>query len=200
MNYHGTSIVKKSLERHSLYETPCQNNIVFKDTELPGVLEVHYVIHKDDRGHLCKPYERSAFAKQNLDWFFPAESLFSYSEPNVLRGMHYQSGCAKLVWIVGPGHVTDVALSVNRFSSSYGQYAVFELYEGKGLFIGPGYAHGFCVMGDAPVCFHYMTNVAWNPDQEAGVYWGGFGMNWPIKDPIISAKDAKLPLFGEHEW
>ena len=66
------------------------------------------------------------------------------------------------------------------------------------LYIPDGFAHGFCVMsGEAVVSYKATDEYA--PDLERGILWNDpdIGIQWPIANPILSARDAQLPLLRE---
>jgi dTDP-4-dehydrorhamnose 3,5-epimerase len=63
------------------------------------------------------------------------------------------------------------------------------------LYVPDGFAHGFCVLsGVADVV--YKTTAEYAPELERGIRWNDpqLGIRWPIADPILSKKDAALPL------
>ena len=77
------------------------------------------------------------------------------------------------------------------------------------MFIPPGFAHGYCVASETAV-FAYKCTEFYNPATEHGIIWNDPELNidWPIKEPILSAKDKNytrlkdiapdtLPHFGE---
>ncbi len=66
------------------------------------------------------------------------------------------------------------------------------------MYIPPGFAHGFCVLSDF-ADFNYKCTEYYHPDDEGGIRWDdpNLNINWPLKNPIVSKKDKRLPLFHQ---
>jgi hypothetical protein len=82
-------------------------------TIIPGCYEVELSPRLDKRGSFVKTFQATAFRELGLETGF-LESFYSVSQPNVLRGMHFQlppSDGAKLVCCL-QGEVLDVALDL----------------------------------------------------------------------------------------
>ena len=60
-----------------------------------------------------------------------------------------------------------------------------------------GFAHGFAALEDS-VFFYKCSNV-YNKASESGIRWNDPELNidWGVENPIISMKDAELPLMAE---
>jgi dTDP-4-dehydrorhamnose 3,5-epimerase len=56
------------------------------------------------------------------------------------------------------------------------------------------FAHGFCVLSETAV-FTYKCSDYYAPASEWGVLWSDaeLGIDWPVKKPLVSSKDAALP-------
>jgi dTDP-4-dehydrorhamnose 3,5-epimerase len=66
------------------------------------------------------------------------------------------------------------------------------------LYIPEGFAHGFYVLSqEADVLYKVTEEYA--PELDQGIYWNDpeIGIQWPNPDPILSAKDAQLPLLKD---
>jgi dTDP-4-dehydrorhamnose 3,5-epimerase len=68
----------------------------------------------------------------------------------------------------------------------------------KQLYVPPGYAHGFCVLSEVSEMVYKCTTL-YQPTADACVLWNDpqIGIDWPIADPILSAKDAAAPRLAE---
>jgi dTDP-4-dehydrorhamnose 3,5-epimerase len=166
----------------------------------------------DDRGFFMEAYKHSEFATFGLVKPFVQDN-HSRSTQGVLRGLHYQNppmAQGKLVRVV-VGEVFDVAVDIRKGSPTYGQWVAQNLSaENKRmLYIPEGFAHGFCALSDMAEVVYKVTKE-YSPQHEAGVVWNDpdIGVHWPIKQPMVSAKDAQFPLlkdavnhflFGEKE-
>ncbi|MEM4640687.1 MAG: dTDP-4-dehydrorhamnose 3,5-epimerase family protein, partial [Thermofilum sp.] len=70
-----------------------------------------------------------------------------------------------------------------------------ELTPGLLLWIPPGFAHGFQALEDS--LFIYLVTKEYSPQHERCILWcdPSLGIEWPIKEAIVSEKDSKgLPL------
>ena len=68
------------------------------------------------------------------------------------------------------------------------------------LYAPPGLAHGFCVTsGEAEIA--YMASDEYAPEAESGILWNDpkLGIDWPIKQPLLSARDRNWPLLADME-
>jgi dTDP-4-dehydrorhamnose 3,5-epimerase len=47
--------------------------------------------------------------------------------------------------------------------------------------------------------FEYKCTDYYDPSDETGLIWNDpeVGIDWPIKDPLLSAKDQKLPTLAD---
>lgn len=168
-------------------------------TSLPGVLLVEPSVHADQRGAFFESWHAERYAGHGMDGFVQAN--VSYSRRGVLRGMHYQQHTpqAKLVSVLR-GTVFDVVVDVRRGSPTLGRSFGVELSGSNRLqlYVPEGFAHGFVVTGeDALVLYH--CSAPYVPSDERILRWDdpAVGIDWPVADPILSAKDASAPLFGE---
>jgi dTDP-4-dehydrorhamnose 3,5-epimerase len=127
----------------------------------------------------------------------------SRSYPRVLRGLHYQRAPwqGKLVGVVR-GRIWDVAVDVRPESPSFGRAVWTELNDAdeRLIWLPPGLAHGFCVLGDEPADVLYKVDVPYDAAREGGIFWADpeLAIPWPIADPIVSERDRALPGFAAY--
>ena len=170
--------------------------------EMEGLILVEFGIRGDERGFFAERFKRSAFRELGLPWDFRQDN-HSRSAPGVLRGLHYQSDPpqGKLVGVTR-GRIWDVAVDIRPGSPTFGRSHCLELSDmsGRLLWIPPGFAHGFCVIGDEPADVYYKVDVDYNPAGEGGILWSDaeLGIPWPVRDPVVSNKDGALPPFAEY--
>ncbi|GAB4263307.1 MAG: dTDP-4-dehydrorhamnose 3,5-epimerase [Thermoleophilia bacterium] len=182
------------------------------ETELPGVLLVEPRVFGDERGYFLETYQARRYAEAGIPGPFVQDNL-SFSRRGVLRGLHYQHphGQGKLVWVL-QGEVFDVAVDIRRGSPFFGRWVGVRLSaeNKRQLWIPPGFAHGFCVVSETAL-FAYKCTDYYAPEAEGAVRWDdpALGIDWPVADPVISAKDAaglrlaeippeRLPAYGEN--
>lgn len=170
------------------------------DTELPGVCILEPDVHGDTRGYFFESFHAAKFAALGLDLRI-AQTNVSRSARGVLRGLHYQwpDPQGKLVSVLD-GAVWDVAVDIRRGSPSFGRWTAVELSsDNHRLFwIPQGYAHGFCVLS-AHATFMYQCTTLYAAAADAGVRWNDddLGIDWPLRTPILSAKDSIAPRLRE---
>ena len=171
--------------------------------ELAGLCVIELPIFHDSRGFFMERFHEKKLAQHGLPTHFPQDN-HSRSNPKVLRGLHCQHTPpqGKLVGVIN-GRIWDVAVDVRPTSATYGQYFGLELSDnnGKLLWIPPGFAHGFCVLGDKPADVFYKVSELYNPATETGIAWDDpeIAIDWPISDPIISDRDRQLQRFAEYK-
>ena len=168
------------------------------DTKIKEVKIIQLDIYPDERGFFVERFNTEKFAKLGLPLDFVQDN-HSRSNPRVLRGLHYQIepfqeklvGCLK-------GKIQDVAVDIRKDSPTYLQYVSIELSgdNGKLLWIPQGFAHGFCVLGEEEADVFYKVDNLYNPAGDKGIIWNDpkINIDWQVKDPILSEKDAELPL------
>ncbi len=166
-----------------------------KATAIPGCFRLEYVNRSDARGSFIKTFQSKAFLELGLEASF-AESFYSTSEIDVLRGMHFQmppADGAKLVYCL-QGTVLDVALDLRLDSPAFGKFAVFELNaeDTSAAYMPRGVAHGFFT-SRGPATLVYNVSSEYDPALDTGVLWDSFGMEWPITTPVLSLRDRSFP-------
>jgi len=67
------------------------------------------------------------------------------------------------------------------------------------LWIPPGFLHGFVALIDAEII--YKCTEEYSAEFDRGVIWNDpvIGIKWPVKNPVLSEKDARLPVLEEAE-
>lgn len=172
------------------------------DTPLVGLKRVQLKLHRDDRGFFVERFHARNFANEALPAEFSQQN-HSRSVPGVVRGLHfqYQPPQGKLVGVVN-GRVWDVAVDVRPWSLTFGQYYAEELSADNGvmLWVPPGFAHGFCVLGGEPADMVYCTDAYYAPDGESGIRFDDaeLGIKWPVENPLVSARDRALQSWAEY--
>lgn len=169
-------------------------------TNLPGVLVIEPKVFGDARGFFLETFQADRYAQAGVPGPFVQDNM-SRSVKNTLRGLHFQNPHAqgKLVCVTR-GAVWDVAADVRVGSPTFGQWFGLELSEEnkKQLWIPPGFAHGFCVLSEL-ADFQYKCTEYYMPQHDGGVRWDDPTLNvpWPVKEPLLSAKDLKLPTLKD---
>ena len=163
------------------------------ETPIPGLLVVEPRVFGDERGFFLESWNRRTLAGLGIDAEF-VQDTHSRSARGVLRGLHYQIRHAqgKLVRVVA-GEVYDVAVDLRRASPTFGRHVAVTLSadDPRMLWVPPGFAHGFCVTS-ASADFLYKTTDYWHAEHERTLLWNdpALGIAWPVRAPVLAAKDA----------
>jgi dTDP-4-dehydrorhamnose 3,5-epimerase len=174
----------------------------FRHLEIPGIVAIEPQQFQDERGYFLESFKRSAFAANSILGAFVQDNC-SYSVRGVLRGLHYQKEPAaqgKLVSVT-KGEIFDVAVDIRKGSPTYARWVGLRLSSDHGarmIYVPPGFAHGFCVLSDEAIVT-YKTTAEYAAESDRGVVWNdpALGIDWPVKDPLLSAKDRRLPILAE---
>ena len=170
------------------------------ETPLQGCVVVEPAVFDDERGFFFESWNADRYARHGLH-FTVVQSNVSASVRGVVRGLHYQwpNPQGKLVSVL-EGEVYDVAVDIRRGSPTFGRWAAVMLSaENKRQFwIPEGFAHGFVVVSERAV-FSYLCTAVYDKAADAAVRWDdpAIGIDWPISDPQLSAKDAAAPLLTD---
>ncbi len=163
------------------------------DTALSEVKLIKPKIFGDHRGFFLETYQKERYITAGIQAEFVQDNL-SRSQYGVLRGLHLQNPQAqgKLVSVV-VGEVFDVAVDVRINSPTFGQWVGYPLTEENKhqLWIPAGFAHGFVVTSPDAI-FSYKVDEFYAPQHEISILWNDpdIGIQWPVKDPKLSSKDA----------
>ena len=173
----------------------------FIQLSIPDVILIKPTVFEDHRGYFMESYHIDKFNSGGIKCNFVQDN-HARSVYNTLRGLHFQVKYpqAKLLRCL-KGKVFDVAVDIRQDSPSYGQWVGEELSEDNKyqLFIPGGCAHAYYVMSDTAE-ISYKCSEIYHPEYEQGIIWNDqeIGINWPGKNPLLSAKDQSLPLLKNH--
>ena len=165
-------------------------------TSLPEVLRVEPAVFRDARGFFLETYRAERYREHGIEVDFVQDN-HSRSTHGAIRGLHAQTGMAKLVRAVR-GAVLDVAVDIRVGSPRFGQFVAAELSEEnfQQLFIPAGFAHGFAVLSEVAE-IEYKCSAVYNPDEEIAIAWNDpeIGIAWRVETPLLSERDrSALPL------
>jgi dTDP-4-dehydrorhamnose 3,5-epimerase len=174
---------------------------IFEPLNIPDILLIKPQVFSDNRGDFWETYKSSDFRNNGILEDFVQDN-HSVSTKGVLRGLHFQTAPAeqaKLVRVV-KGEAWDVSVDMRPDSSTYLCWvAEFLTAENRYmLYVPRGFVHGFVSLSD-DTHLVYKCSAEYDRNCERGIRWDDprIGIDWPIRDPIISEKDAKLPLLKD---
>jgi dTDP-4-dehydrorhamnose 3,5-epimerase len=154
----------------------------------------------DDRGFFMETYRQDNFRDLGLptEW---VQDNHSRSSKGVLRGLHFQwePPMSKLMRVTR-GTAFLVAADIRKGSPTLGQWFGLEVSaENKRQVYAPyGFARGFCALTDECEVQYKCTGI-YNSGGESGVFYKDpqIGVEWPLPDVLVSAKDAKAQTLVE---
>jgi len=175
----------------------------FTKAPIEGLVIIEPRAFPDERGFFMESYKQSDFEKAGILGPFVQDN-HSRSKRGVLRGLHFQRppyAQGKLVR-VSRGSAWDVAVDLREGSATFGKYFALELSESNRLmfWIPAGFAHGFLALEDDTE-LQYKCTAEYNAASDGGLRWNDpdIAIAWPDIGipPLVSAKDAALPLLRE---
>jgi dTDP-4-dehydrorhamnose 3,5-epimerase len=169
-------------------------------TKLEGTALIEPRAFPDERGFFLETYRREDWAELGVDAEF-VQHNHSRSTKGTLRGMHFQTepGQAKLMRC-GRGAIFDVAVDLRRDSPTYRRWEGYVLDDQRHLqlYVPVGFAHGFVVLSEE-ADVSYLVSSYYDPATEKEIAWDdpGIGIEWPLEDPVLSARDQTSPTLDE---
>ena len=172
----------------------------FVETELKGAFVIEPDRLEDERGFFARTFCTDEFAARGLQRRFVQCSVSFNVLRGTLRGMHYQAAPheeAKLVRCTR-GAIYDAIVDLRRVSPTFRRWVGVDLSADnrRALYVPEGCAHGFQTIEDGSEVFYQISEMH-HPAAARGVRWNdpAFGIVWPLRDPIVSARDADYPDF-----
>jgi dTDP-4-dehydrorhamnose 3,5-epimerase len=177
----------------------------FEKTKFKDAWLIKPQVFQDARGFFLENYSKKKFQEQGIDIDFVQDNHSMSVVKGVLRGLHFQKppfAQTKLVRVTN-GKVYDVILDLRCDSKTFGSWQCFELSAEnfQMLLIPKGFAHGFLTLEENTE-FQYKCDEFYHQEAEGGIIWNDLDLkiDWPIKEPILSEKDAMLKSFKELEY
>lgn len=157
----------------------------------------------DSRGGFEKIFERDIYYKEGID-FSVNETFVSYSNKNVIRGLHFQlsNPQAKIVTVLS-GRVWDVIVDIRKDSPTFGKWVgeILSHDNHKAFYVPKGFAHGFAALEDNSIML-YQCQEPYDRDTDTGILYDDptLGIKWPIniESSIHSERDLQLMSFLEY--
>lgn len=170
-------------------------------TGIEGVVLVHWVFSRDERGGFARTFCEAEFASAGLPFRAVQANVSRNTAVHTLRGMHFQAaphGEAKIVSCTR-GRVWDVAVDMREGSPTYRRWLGFELAPDRdhALHLPEGVAHGFITL-EPDSELHYLMGAEFVAGAARGIRWDdpAIGVEWPAEPAVISDRDRAYPLLG----
>jgi dTDP-4-dehydrorhamnose 3,5-epimerase len=162
--------------------------------QLAGLLIIEPKVFGDARGFFLESWNQQRYREASLEVDFVQDNI-SFSRRGTLRGLHFQNPNAqgKLLQVL-QGEVFDVAVDIRRSSPTFGKWhgLILSSDNKTQFYVPPGFAHGFAVLSETAL-FQYKCTDYYAPQNELSLAWDDpdIGIEWPLKEPLLSTKDAK---------
>lgn len=177
----------------------------FRETEIPGLIQISSFNSDDIRGCFTKDYSKEVFEangiKHNLE-----EVFYTTSVRGVIRALHFQRVMQqpKLVRCIY-GHVYDVVVDLRKDSPTFKKWLGFDLVGDmhNEILVPSGCAHGYLVLEKSIVS--YKCSEKFYGEYDDGITWDDPDINvhWPLdkvggrEKIILSDKDKNLQTFAQ---
>jgi dTDP-4-dehydrorhamnose 3,5-epimerase len=173
------------------------------ETELQGVLLIQPDVFGDERGFFLESFNKERYKQAGIEFNFVQDNL-SKSKKGTIRGLHYQVGemaQGKLCYVIN-GKVLDVAVDIRFGSPTFGKNIthILNSQNKNQIWIPPGFAHGFSVLSEEAI-FAYKCTQVYSKEHERAILYNDpeIGIDWQVKNPIVSEKDLNGKLLKEIE-
>jgi dTDP-4-dehydrorhamnose 3,5-epimerase len=175
-------------------------DITIETTPLAGLVIVRQPVARDERGYFSEVFRSDVFQAAGLP-FGIAQINYSYSTRNVIRGLHFQwSPRQGKIMRVVRGEALLMAVDIRPDSSTLGRWFGLRSRAGdhQQLMGEAGFARGYGALADDTEV-EYLCDSIYNPAAEGGIRWNdpAIAIDWPIKEPILSAKDRDAPTLAQ---
>ena len=174
--------------------------MIFREMPLKGAWLIEPEPVKDERGLFARVYCRDELAAHGLDPALAQSSVSWNARRGTLRGMHYQVAPHAEVKLIRctSGAIYDVVVDLRPGSPTFRRWTAAELTAENRLmlYVPQGFAHGFQTLRDGTEVLYQISEFH-HPESARGVRWNdpAFGIEWPMSDPLLSARDREWPPF-----
>lgn len=178
--------------------------ITVSKTEIEDVLIVEPKAFGDNRGWFMESYSKRDFEAAGIMANFVQDNRSFSSKKGIIRGLHFQRNpmCQAKLLTCLKGEILDVAVDLRKDSPTYKKWVSVKLSaeNKKQIFIPKGFAHGFLTLTD-DVEIMYKCDEFYSPECDGGIRFDDpeIGVDWGIKDPILSEKDKNAPFLKDIE-
>jgi dTDP-4-dehydrorhamnose 3,5-epimerase len=174
--------------------------VKIRQLSVEGAWEITPQQHGDPRGLFLEWYRADRLAEAVGHPLDLAQANMSVSARGVVRGIHFADvppGQAKYV-TCPRGAVLDVIVDLRAGSPTFGRWEAVRLddVDRKAVYIAEGLGHGFCALTD-DATLTYLCSTTYNPAAEHTVHPLSLGIDWPVSDPVLSARDAAAPALAD---
>lgn len=172
--------------------------MIFTPAPIHGAFLIDIEPRSDERGMFARVFCQKEFAAQGLPTNFVQTNVSMCAKAGIIRGLHMQAnphGEPKLFRCTR-GEIYQAIVDLRPDSPTYKQWFGARLDENnhRMFYVPAGCANGYQALTDGAEVT-YGVGEFYHPESERGVRWNdpSFNIDWPIKDAILSPKDAIWP-------
>lgn len=169
---------------------------IIESSKIKDLFFINYDFKFDDRGSFCETYRQEWF--NNPSYPPIVQTNRSYSNANILRGLHYHLKQID-IWNIQDGQMLVLLHDLRQGSPTQNSSLIVPFSSQKSAFnilIPPGVAHGFYCITNC--ILNYSVNQYYDNTDEFGVLYNDKALNFNLDiDPVISARDANNPLLKD---
>jgi dTDP-4-dehydrorhamnose 3,5-epimerase len=172
--------------------------MIFHETKLQGVFEIHLEPHPDERGFFARCWCQQEFESHSLNPKVVQCSVSFNVRKGTLRGLHYQADPYPETKVVRctRGALYDVVVDLRPQSPTFKEWIAVVLTETNQhmVYVPEGCAHGFLTLEDETEVFYQMSEF-YHAESARGVRWDdpAFQIVWPGEVKVIAERDRTYP-------
>jgi dTDP-4-dehydrorhamnose 3,5-epimerase len=166
-------------------------------TGIEGLLRITLDVYGDERGSFRETYQEEKLEAAGFPKVTFIQTNISESDINVIRGIHAEPWDKYVHAAKGRGFAAIA--DFRRGSPTFGKVETFHLDASTAIFIPEGCGNSFGALTDNFVYVYQVTGLFVAGVKYPAVAYNDptLGIDWPIRHPILSAKDQALPSFEE---
>lgn len=158
--------------------------------------EISLAPYRDSRGTFTKIINKD-LTKHVMPQV--SEVYVASSHNNTIWALHYQTrgfGQGKLIYCISSA-LLDITVDLqNAETIERVQIKKLSTNNPTALFVPKGYAYGITSLEENTV-FCSINSTPYSPENECGIRWDTFGVNFALSDPIVTEKDRNWPSLAE---
>ncbi len=175
------------------------DQLVVRETAIPGFFEIDLAVHGDNRGWFKESYQRAKLEALGLPKFEVVQNNMSFNaQRGATRGLHAEPW-EKYISLAN-GKVFGAWVDLRK-GDSFGKVLTMELTPEKAVFVPRGVANGYQTLEDN-ITYTYLVNAHWSPDAKyaaVNLFDPELKIDWPIgpDQAVVSDKDRDNPLLQD---
>jgi dTDP-4-dehydrorhamnose 3,5-epimerase len=174
--------------------------MIFRETKLPGVFEIHVEPKTDERGFFARCWCENEFESNKLNPKLVQCSISFNWRKGTLRGVHFSAppyAEAKVVRCTRQA-IYDVVVDLRPDSPTFKEWiaVVLTADQRNMVYVPEGCGHAFLTLEDETEVFYQMSEF-YHAESARGVRWDdpAFQIAWPEEVRVISERDRTYPNF-----